>query len=32
LLDSGVKDVRPHLFVASTNNIATLVLSKSPFT
>ena len=32
LLDSGVKDVRPHLFVASTNNIATLVLSKSTFT
>ena len=27
-----MKDVRPHLFVASTNNIATLGLSKSPFT
>ncbi len=32
LLDSGVKDVRPHLFVANTGNIATLVLSKTPFT
>ncbi len=32
LLDAGVKDARPHLFVATTNNIATLVLSKSPFT
>jgi len=32
LLDAGVKDARPHLFVANTNNIATLVLSKSPFT
>ncbi len=32
LLDSGVKDVRPHLFVANTGQIATLVLSKSPFT
>jgi spermidine synthase len=32
LLDAGVKDVRPHLFVANANNIATLVLSKAPFT
>ena len=32
LMDSGVKDVRPHLFVASTGTIATLVLSKAPFT
>jgi hypothetical protein len=32
LLDAGVKDARPHLFVATTNNIATLVLSKSSFT
>jgi len=32
LQDAGVKDVRPHLFVATANNIATLVLSKSPFT
>ena len=31
LLDEGVKDVRPHLFVARANNIATLVLSKSRF-
>jgi spermidine synthase len=32
LLDSGVKDVRPQLFVASNKQIATLVLSKKPFT
>lgn len=32
LLDSGVKDVRPHLFVATAKDIATLVLSKQPFT
>jgi hypothetical protein len=32
LLDSGIKDTRPHLFVASASNIATLVLSKAPFT
>ena len=32
LLDDGVQDVRPYLFVASAGNIATLVLSKSPFT
>lgn len=32
LLDAGVKDVRPHLFVANTAIIATLVLSKAPFT
>jgi hypothetical protein len=31
LLDAGVKDVRPHLFVARADNIATLVLSKAPF-
>jgi spermidine synthase len=31
LLDSGVKDVRPHLFIASNGQIATLVLSKKPF-
>jgi len=32
LLDSGVKDARPYLFVATANHIATLVLSKTPFT
>jgi predicted membrane-bound spermidine synthase len=32
LLDAGVKDARPHLFVARAGNIATLVLSKAPFT
>jgi hypothetical protein len=32
LLDAGVKDARPHLFVARAEHIATLVLSKSPFT
>ena len=32
LLDAGVKDVRPYLFVANTANMATLVLSKTPFT
>jgi hypothetical protein len=32
LLDSGIKDVRPYLFVASTHNLATVVLSKAPFT
>ncbi len=31
LLDAGVKDVRPHLFVARATNIATLVLSRAPF-
>jgi hypothetical protein len=31
LLDIGVKDARPHLFVASAGNIATMVLSKTPF-
>ena len=30
LLDSGVKDPRAHLFVANTQDIATLVLSKAP--
>ena len=32
LLDAGVRDSRPHLFVAHAEHIATLVLSKSPFT
>jgi hypothetical protein len=32
LLDAGVKDARPHLFVANAKNIATLLLSKSSFT
>jgi spermidine synthase len=32
LLDSGIKDVRPYLFVARTRNLATVVLSKAPFT
>ncbi len=32
LIDSGVTDVRPHLFVAKTGDIATLVLSKSSYT
>ena len=32
LHDEGVVDTRPYLFVASGGNIATLVLSKSPFT
>jgi MFS family permease len=32
LLDAGVKDARPHLFVANADHIATLVLSKAPFT
>ncbi len=32
LLDSGAKDVRSHLFVANADYIATLVLSKKPFT
>jgi hypothetical protein len=32
LLDAGVTDVRSHLFVARAEHIATLVLSKSPFT
>ena len=32
LMDSGVEDVRSHLFVANAGQIATLVLSKSPFT
>jgi hypothetical protein len=32
LLDAGVEDARPHLFVASAEHIATLVLSKAPFT
>ena len=31
LLDSGVKDPRSHLFVATNSNLATLVLSKAPF-
>jgi hypothetical protein len=32
LLDAGVKDARPHLFVATNGKLATLVLSRSPFT
>ncbi len=32
LLDAGVKDARPHLFVACTPILSTLVLSKEPFT
>lgn len=32
LLDSGVKDVREHIFVANADYMATLVLSKKPFT
>jgi spermidine synthase len=32
LLESGVPDARPHLYVASAESIATLVLSKKPFT
>jgi spermidine synthase len=32
LMNSGVKDVRSHLFVANADYIATLVLSKKPFT
>jgi spermidine synthase len=32
LLDAGVSDARPYLVVAHTHNLATLVLSKSPFT
>ena len=32
LLDTGIKDARPYLFVAKIGNIATLVLSKAPFT
>ncbi|HEX4716788.1 MAG TPA: hypothetical protein VH164_17860, partial [Ktedonobacteraceae bacterium] len=32
LLDTGVKDARPQMFVASAGTMATLVLSKKPFT
>ncbi len=32
VLDAGNVDARPHLFVARAENIATLVLSKRPFT
>jgi hypothetical protein len=32
LIDAGVENPRSHLFVASNNVIATLVLSKAPFT
>ncbi len=32
LLDSGVKDARQQMFVASADYMATLVLSKTPFT
>jgi predicted membrane-bound spermidine synthase len=32
LIDSGIRDPSSHIFVARANNIATLVLSKRPFT
>ncbi|MGH8515829.1 MAG: spermidine synthase [Panacagrimonas sp.] len=32
LLDAGVTDARPHILVAHADNIATLVLSRRPFT
>jgi hypothetical protein len=32
LLDAGIEDARPHLFVAHAENIATLLLSKAPLT
>jgi hypothetical protein len=32
VLESGVSDARPYLFVAGTSRLATLVLAKSPFT
>ena len=32
VLDAGIKDARPHIFVANADRIATLVLSKRPFT
>jgi hypothetical protein len=32
VLDLGVADARPHLFIANENRVATLVLSRSPFT
>lgn len=32
LLDAGIPDAQQHLYVATTGNIATLVVSKSPFT
>lgn len=32
LMDRGVEDPRQHIFIANANSIATLVLSKSPFT
>jgi hypothetical protein len=32
LLDAGVKDARPQMFVATIGSVATLVLSKKPFT
>ncbi len=32
LLESGVHDARPYIYVARANEIATLVLSKKPFT
>ena len=32
LMDAGIKDVGSHLYVARADNIATLVLSKAPFT
>jgi hypothetical protein len=32
ILDADIKDARPHIFVAHADKIATLVLSKHPFT
>ena len=32
LLDSGIQDVRPYLYVANNHNLATIVISKAPFT
>jgi predicted membrane-bound spermidine synthase len=32
VLDSGARDARPYMFVANSRNVATLVLSKRPFT
>jgi hypothetical protein len=32
ILDTGVKDARPYLFVAHADRIATMILSRKPFT
>ncbi len=32
LLDTGIQDVRPYLYVANNHNLATVVISKAPFT